>query len=104
MSMQALNHLESLRGKMSLDALRTERSNTTSGAGFAEHLEKAFNDTSTTLQQADAAATSMAIGEPTAGLHETMIAVEKADIAFRAFTAVKSRAVEAYQEIMRMQM
>ena len=64
---------------------------------------RAFNNTAGTVQQADASATALAVGDPQAGLHETMIAVEKADIAFRAFTAVKNRAVEAYREVMRMQ-
>ena len=36
-------------------------------------------------------------------IHETMIALDKADVSFRMLTKVRNKAVEAYQEIMRMQ-
>jgi len=36
-------------------------------------------------------------------IHEAMIALEKADISFRAMMQVRNRILEAYQEIMRMQ-
>ncbi len=35
-------------------------------------------------------------------LHETAIALEKADIAMRVATKVRNKLVEAYQEVMRM--
>ena len=37
------------------------------------------------------------------GLHEVMLAVEKSGIAFQFLTQVRNKALEAYQEIMRMQ-
>ncbi len=36
-------------------------------------------------------------------IHEAMIALEKADISFKAMMQVRNRVLEAYQEIMRMQ-
>jgi flagellar hook-basal body complex protein FliE len=36
-------------------------------------------------------------------LHETMIAMEKADISFRLMMEVRNKIIEAYHEIMRMQ-
>jgi len=36
-------------------------------------------------------------------IHEAMIALEKADISFRAMMQVRNRMLEAYQEVMRMQ-
>ncbi|GIX47047.1 MAG: hypothetical protein KatS3mg131_1258 [Candidatus Tectimicrobiota bacterium] len=36
-------------------------------------------------------------------VHETVIALEKADLALRLVTQVRNKVVEAYQEIMRMQ-
>jgi flagellar hook-basal body complex protein FliE len=38
-----------------------------------------------------------------ASLHETMIAMEKASISFQTMLTVRNKALEAYQEIMRMQ-
>ncbi|NLI32682.1 MAG: flagellar hook-basal body complex protein FliE [Deltaproteobacteria bacterium] len=36
-------------------------------------------------------------------IHETMIQVEEADISLRLLTRVRNKALEAYQEVMRMQ-
>ena len=36
-------------------------------------------------------------------LHETMIAVEKADIALRLMVQVRNKMIDAYQEVMKMQ-
>ena len=36
-------------------------------------------------------------------IHEAMIALEKADISFRAMLQVRNKIVDAYQEVMRMQ-
>ncbi len=73
------------------------------GARFADALERAIDNTNSEIKGADAMVEALAAGEPV-GLHETMIAVERADVAVRTAVAVKSRVVEAYQEIMRMQM
>ena len=52
-------------------------------------------------QTADKAIQSLATGEAK-GLHEVMIAVEKASVSFQFLAQVKTKAVEAYQEVMRM--
>jgi flagellar hook-basal body complex protein FliE len=36
-------------------------------------------------------------------LHETLLAVEKADIAFRTMNQVRTKVIDAYREIMKMQ-
>jgi flagellar hook-basal body complex protein FliE len=36
-------------------------------------------------------------------LHDTMIAMEQADLSFRLMMQVRNKIVDAYQEIMRMQ-
>lgn len=50
---------------------------------------------------ADKSIQSLATGE-SKGLHEVMLAVEKASISFQMLTQVRNKAMEAYQEIMRM--
>lgn len=52
-------------------------------------------------QTADKSIQGLATGE-SKGLHEVMLAVEKASISFQFMTQVRNKAVEAYQEIMRM--
>jgi flagellar hook-basal body complex protein FliE len=38
-----------------------------------------------------------------ASVHDAMIALEKADISFKAMMQVRNKIIEAYQEVMRMQ-
>lgn len=52
--------------------------------------------------EADASTAKLAAGEPVE-LHEVLIATEKASIAFQLAVQVKNKVVEAYQEVMRMQ-
>jgi len=70
------------------------------GAGkFFSELVSKVNDMST---QSDQAIQKLATGE-NRNLHETMIAVEKASISFLFMSQVRNKALEAYQEVMRMQ-
>jgi flagellar hook-basal body complex protein FliE len=69
---------------------------------FAEVLQGAVEAVNHMQQEADATARDFVVGEAQS-LHETMIAVEKADISLRLLTQVRNKGVEAYQEIMRMQ-
>ena len=73
------------------------------GAGsFASVLKKSLTEVNNMQQKADAAITALASGEKVS-LHETMIAMEQADVSFRMMMQVRNKIVEAYQEILRMQ-
>lgn len=52
--------------------------------------------------EADAAIRDFATGGRTT-LHETMIALEKADLSFRLLMQVRNKIVQAYEQVMRMQ-
>jgi flagellar hook-basal body complex protein FliE len=52
--------------------------------------------------EADASMNNLAVGRGDS-LHETMIAVEQANIAFKMMMAVRSKVINAYHEVMRMQ-
>lgn len=69
---------------------------------FAAVLENSLVEVNRLQHQADAAITAFATGEKVS-LHETMIAMEQADVSFRLMMQVRNKIVEAYQEIMRMQ-
>lgn len=69
------------------------------GAGkFFSELVSKVNDMSL---QSDKAIQGLATGE-NRNLHETMIAVEKASISFQFMSQIRNKALEAYQEVMRM--
>ena len=69
---------------------------------FAAVLKQSLTEVNQLQQKADAAITALATGEKVS-LHETMIAMEQADVSFRLMMQVRNKIVEAYQEILRMQ-
>jgi flagellar hook-basal body complex protein FliE len=69
---------------------------------FATVLKDALQEVDQLQRKADAAITSFASGDK-ASLHDTMIAMEQADVSFRLMVQVRNKIVEAYQEIMRIQ-
>jgi flagellar hook-basal body complex protein FliE len=70
------------------------------GGSFADALGDALGKVDGLQVAADVQATRSALGE--GNLHETALALEKADVALRALTKVRNKIVEAYQEVMRM--
>jgi len=69
-------------------------------AGFGDALARAVSSLDASQQQADAASATLAAGG--GNLHETALALEKADIAMRVAVKARNKVVEAYQEVMRM--
>jgi flagellar hook-basal body complex protein FliE len=67
---------------------------------FSNVLGKAIDDVDKLQVEADGQATKVAEGG--GNLHETALALEKADISMRLLTKVKNKLVDAYQEVMRM--
>lgn len=70
--------------------------------GFADMLKSAVADTNRLQLEADRAAVSLQTGEAQ-NIHEVTIAMEKAEVSLRLMVSMRNKAVEAYQEIMRMQ-
>mgnify|MGYP001305697057 CR=1 FL=1 len=72
------------------------------GQSFADTLAQSLDKVNTLQKEADVAIQDFATGD-TRNIHETMIAVGKADLAFRLTMQVRNKMVEAYQEVMRLQ-
>ena len=73
------------------------------GAAFGDILQSLVGATDAQQQQADQAVQTLH-GGGEKNLHEAMIAMEQADISLRYLVQVRNKAIEAYQEIMRMQL
>ncbi len=73
-----------------------------SGESFAAFLNKSFNDVNSMLTTSDKKAQEMAVGK-SENLHDAMINFEKAETAFKLLVQVRNKALDAYHEIMRMQ-
>lgn len=85
------------------DKLDTNPTDKTKPQNFlADSFKKIFEKTNHNLQKADEAILDANTGG-NVDLHEMMLAMEKADISLRFLVQVRNKAVDAYQEIMRMQ-
>ncbi len=69
---------------------------------FGEYLKNAIGEVNSLQQESDRMSAALAAGQ-VEDISQVVIAAEKADIAVQLTLAVRNKAVEAYQEIMRMQ-
>ncbi len=72
------------------------------GSSFGEVLKDSLAKVDKLQHEADRAIRDLATGG-TATLHDTMLAMEKAELSFRLMMQVRNKIVEAYQEVLRMQ-
>jgi flagellar hook-basal body complex protein FliE len=85
--------------------LNTEKSTSerqTEGKGFSHMLKDAMADINKLQTNADEAIAKVQM-DNTASIHEAMVALEQANISFRAMMQVRNKIMDAYQEVMRTQ-
>ncbi len=70
--------------------------------GFSEFLSRSIDEVNEMLGSADKSARELATGK-SENLHEAMITMEKAETAFKLLVQVRNKVIDAYQEVMRMQ-
>ena len=73
-----------------------------SDTDFTGFLADALMQTQKAQLEADRAMEKLATGEAKS-IHEVMVAMEEADISMRMVVQMRNKIVDAYQEIMRMQ-
>ncbi len=81
--------------------LDTEKNNDTKQS-FSEILENFIKDVNNDLLVAKQTEQDLSLGK-IQNIQEAMYLIEKADISFRLLTEIRNKALESYQEIMRMQ-
>ena len=69
---------------------------------FSDYLKQALNSTNTLLVEADNLANDFAAGKID-NIHQVTIAAEKADVALQFTMQIRNKIMDAYSEIMRMQ-
>ncbi len=72
------------------------------GKSFSDLLQGAVEDINKLQTEADEAIARVQL-DNTASIHEAVVALEKAGISFQAMMQVRNKIVDAYQEIMRIQ-
>ncbi len=93
-SVDLVNRSGPLAGAKSMEGVPKE--------DFGAHLKNALGEVDDLQQKADQAIQQL-VGEGKGDLQETMIALEKADVSFRLMMQIRNKVLEAYQEIMRIQ-
>jgi len=68
---------------------------------FTDFLKAQVENVNSLQKEADTAVAAMVTGQ-SGNLHETMIALDKADVSFRMMTKVRTKIIDAYHEVMRM--
>ena len=66
------------------------------------HLVESIDNVNKLQATSDKMATDLSTGK-TQNIHETMLAVSHAELSFNLMVQVRNKALDAYQEIMRMQ-
>ncbi len=83
--------------------VRPKNTKGASTANFSDHLKKYMAEVNELQHEADKQIEDLASGQG-AGLHETLIAVERANISFRMMMQLRNKIISAYEEVMRMQL
>jgi flagellar hook-basal body complex protein FliE len=72
------------------------------GSSFVSLIDKTLSETERLQDAADGMVKSMATGEIT-DVHQVMLAMNRADLSFRMMLEVRNKLLDAYQEVMRLQ-
>ncbi|MEW6427001.1 MAG: flagellar hook-basal body complex protein FliE [Thermodesulfobacteriota bacterium] len=95
----AVQNIKAIGGGLELAAPATGQKS----QGFGDVFRQAVSAVNSTMQEAADSANGLVAGEH-ANIHETMIAMETASIEFRMLTKAQNKVVDAYREIMRLQL
>ena len=97
-----IGSISGISGLSGISSPATQRVDATGDSSFADKIGGALQTVSDGEHAADLLAQDVAAGGDTP-VHELMIATTKAQLGVETLVQVRNKAVEAYQEIMRMQ-
>ena len=101
--MASITDISSLSGLNALNSLLSPTSETDPGSGnFGEFLADAMSGVQQT-DSADKAANMQLLSGEVDDLHTAVLAGEKAELTLRLTTQIRTKIVDAYTELMRMQ-
>ena len=91
------------RAGLNTDGMPLAKGKAVEGGGFQQALTNALRGVSDTHNQAAQMQREVQLDNPNVGIEETMVAMQKAQIGFQATLQVRNRLVQAYSDIMNMQ-
>ena len=74
----------------------------TDGPSFMDHIKKGIEETNQAQKVSEQKATDLVTGK-SENIHDTMLEAAKAELSFNLMVQIRNKALEAYQEVMRMQ-
>jgi flagellar hook-basal body complex protein FliE len=92
-------NMNDIRFGEGLNGIRHQKS--VSGASFSDYLSEQVSKVNDKMVGADQAVTDVVTGK-SKNLHEMMVSLNQADLSLKMLTKVRNKALEAYQELMRM--
>lgn len=96
-----MTYINNINGNQIADLLNQNTDNKTIGYGFQDTLNSIISQVNEQLQEADQMTQEFALGK-SESLHEVMLETEKASISLTFLLEIRTKLLEAYQEIMRM--
>lgn len=94
--------VESLKPLSNIEPKKLDGDKITDGNSFGAVLKDAIMDINSLQNDADKAIANVQL-EDAGSIHDAMIALEKAGISFQVMMQVRNKILDAYQEVMRMQ-
>ena len=91
------------RAGLDTNGMPVGRGKAVEGAGFSAALSQALQSVSAAQNQAEEMQRQVQLDSSTVSIEETMVAMQKAQIGFQATLQVRNRLVQAYSDIMNMQ-
>ena len=95
--------INALQATASQAASRAEPLNKEAIGTFADFLNDTLGKVNMNQQHADALAQRLISGDNSVNMHEVMIALQTASLSFQETVQVRNKIMNAYQEIMNMQ-
>ncbi|QQR81117.1 MAG: flagellar hook-basal body complex protein FliE [Deltaproteobacteria bacterium] len=95
--------LQSIEELKKSDPSLSGLTNSKKQSGFAEMVSQGIQSVNHEMNEATKVSESFMMGEKKYDIHEVMISLEKADLSFRYMAQVRNKVLDAYNEVMRMQ-
>lgn len=83
-------------------ASKASKSSSNASEGFFNLLKEGIAEVNQTVKSSEKSSMDLASGK-SSNIHETMLSVAKAEIGFNMLVQLRNKAIEAYQDVMRMQ-
>lgn len=104
MTWQAIEAVEAVRGAAAREVAPAAAAGApgTAGPGFGEMIEAGLGEVNRQLLASQVDMQRLAVGDAQ-NLHEVMIRLEESRLSFQLMLQVRNRLLEAYQDLMKMQ-